>query len=82
VPVIASDSGAIPGVMGDCGVLFPEGNVSVLADQLRMVMSDEALRLQLAAQGRTWALDKFTHAQVAAQTVAVYREILAAKQRR
>ncbi len=76
VPVIGSDSGAIPDVMGDRGLLFPEGDIAALADRLRAVMSDPVLREQLAVRGREYALERFTHAQVASQTVAVYRAML------
>ncbi len=79
VPVIGSDSGAIPGVLGedgDCGLLFPEGDVGALADRLQTLMTDEKLRVQLGAHGRVRALGKFTQAQVAAQTVTVYQAML------
>jgi glycosyltransferase involved in cell wall biosynthesis len=76
VPVIGSDSGAIPGVIGDAGLLFPEDNTKALTECLATLMQDEALRCELAARGRARALEHFTHAQVAARTVAVYREML------
>jgi glycosyltransferase involved in cell wall biosynthesis len=77
VPVIGSDSGAIPGVIGDAGLLFPEDDAKALAAHLSALMQDEALRCELAARGRARALNHFTHAQVAAQTVDVYRQMLA-----
>jgi glycosyltransferase involved in cell wall biosynthesis len=76
VPVIGSDSGAIPGVIGDAGLIFPEDNTKALAACLSSLMQDEALQCELAARGRARALEHFTHAQVAAQTVDVYREML------
>ncbi len=76
VPVIGSDSGAIPDVIGDSGLIFPEDDDEALADRLQMLMQDEALRQELAVCGRARVLDKFTHAQVAAQTVGVYRMML------
>ena len=78
VPVIGSDSGAIPGVIGDGGLTFPEGDVFALAERLRTLMYDAALRQTLGARGRARVLDHFTQAQVAAQTVAAYRDLLAA----
>jgi glycosyltransferase involved in cell wall biosynthesis len=76
VPVIGSDSGFIPGAVGDGGLIFPEGSVAALAAHLRTLMQDEALRRQLGERGRERVLARFTHAQVAAQTVAVYREMV------
>lgn len=75
VPVIGSDSGAIPGVIGDAGLLFPEGDASALAAQLTRLQQDATLRQSLAQRGRERALSEFTHAGVAAATVAVYRAL-------
>jgi len=76
VPVVGSDSGAIPGVVGDGGLIVPEGDATALADALRTLMDDPAQRASLAAQGRQRVIDHFTHAQVAADTVAVYRALV------
>jgi glycosyltransferase involved in cell wall biosynthesis len=76
VPVIGSSSGAIPDVVGDAGLVFPEGDVAALADQLRQVLRSADLRRDLAARGRQRVVERYTQAQVAAQTVAVYRSML------
>jgi glycosyltransferase involved in cell wall biosynthesis len=76
VPVIGSDSGAIPGVIGDGGLIFPEDDSAALSDCLQTLMHDEGLRCQLAEKGRARVLENYTHAQVAAHTVAVYRAML------
>ncbi len=75
VPV-GSDSGAIPGVIGDGGLVTPEGDALALADALRGLMLDEGLRRDLARRGRQRVLDHFTQAQIARQTVAVYEALL------
>ncbi len=75
VPVIGSDSGAIPDVIGDAGLIFPEDDVAALTQHLRTLRSDEALRSQLALRGRARAVERFTHAQIAAQTVEIYRQL-------
>lgn len=76
VPVIGSDSGAIPDVIGAGGRVFPEGDVSALADRLRELRADPALRHDLGVRGRDRVLAHFTQAQVAAQTVDVYRTLV------
>jgi glycosyltransferase involved in cell wall biosynthesis len=76
VPVIGSSSGAIPDVIGDAGLIVPEGDVRALADGLRRVMHDADLRRRMAEQGRQRVLARYTQAQIAAQTVAVYRQML------
>jgi glycosyltransferase involved in cell wall biosynthesis len=77
VPVIGSDSGAIPDVIGDAGRIVPEGQIDALADTMRCLASDDALRAALAAHGRERAIAHFTHQAVAASTVESYRHLLA-----
>lgn len=76
VPVIGSDSGEIPHVIGDAGLVFPEGNASALAEQIQRVLDDEEYRLQLGQAGRQRVLDNFTQARVAEQTYQVYLDVL------
>ena len=77
VPVIGSDSGEIPHVMGDAGLIFPEDQVEVLRAHLARLLGDPSLREDLARRGRERILARFTQAQVAAQTYQVYRNVLA-----
>ncbi len=76
VPVVGSDSGAIPGVIGAAGLIVREGDVEALARSLADLRAQPALRRALSEQGRARFLAHFTHEQVAAATVAVYREML------
>lgn len=76
VPVIGSNSGEIPSVIGDAGLIVPEGDVDALQDALLQLMKDDALRQELGRRGRERVLARFTQEQVAAQTVAVYRQML------
>ena len=76
VPVIGSDSGAIPDVIGDAGLIFPEGDADALVAHLRRLQSDAALREALCQQGRARVLAHFTHEQVAQATVEAYQEMI------
>lgn len=76
VPVAGSASGEIPWVIGDAGLIFPEGDAGALASILTELAGDPARRAALAAAGRDRVLTHFTQAQVAAETAAVYREML------
>ncbi len=51
VPVIGSDSGAIPNVIGDAGLIFPEGNVDALANQITSLIADGMLWSDLQTRG-------------------------------
>ena len=75
VPVIGSDCGEIPNVIGSAGLVFPEENVDVLHAHLLELMQSEEKRRSLGKNGRRRVLEKYTQAQIAAQTVAVYREM-------
>src|SRR5207237_4232466 len=67
VPVIGSDSGEIPTVLGDAGITFPEGDTRSLAVQFRRLLSDPSLRAELGRKGRQRALNLYSLEQVAAQ---------------
>ncbi|MBC7260148.1 MAG: glycosyltransferase family 4 protein [Chloroflexi bacterium] len=76
VPVVGSDSGEIPNVIGEAGLVFPEGDVEALRAALVRLRDDRDLRGHLAGAGRARVLAEFTHAQVAQKTYRVYREML------
>ncbi len=75
--VIGSDSGEIPHVIGDAGLIFPEDDVAALHAHLLRVMQSPDLRDELGRNGRARVQAHYTQAQIAAQTVAVYREMMA-----
>ena len=75
VPVLGSDSGEIPRVIGDAGVVFPEEDLEALRFQLQRLMEDPTARKSLAAAGRERVLARFTMAEVARRTVAVYNTV-------
>jgi glycosyltransferase involved in cell wall biosynthesis len=80
VAVIGSDSGEIPHVIGEAGLIFPEDDVDTLRDHLQQLMISPALRDKLGRDGRQRVLANFTQAQVAAKTVSVYRELMNGKE--
>jgi glycosyltransferase involved in cell wall biosynthesis len=77
VPVIGSDSGEIPHVIGDAGLIFPEGDVEALRSCLVRLMAEVPLQRELAERGRARVLAHYTQARVAEATRAVYRQMLA-----
>ncbi len=77
VPVVGSSSGEVPQVIGQAGLVVPEGNVGALRESLGRLLSDTTLREKLARAGRARVLERFTQRQVAEETVQVYREVCA-----
>ena len=75
VPVIGSNSGEIPNVIGDAGLIFPEGDVDALSEHLIKLQNNPALRADLAKRGRQRVLDHFTQAQIARKTYEVYQKL-------
>lgn len=77
VPVVGADSGEIPQVIGDGGVVFPEGDVVALSEWLSRLRDNPALRRKLAAKGRERVLKHYTQTCIAAETLSFYRSLLA-----
>jgi glycosyltransferase involved in cell wall biosynthesis len=77
VPVIGSDCGELPNVIGDAGLVFPEEGVEALAAHLQALRDDAALRASLAERGRARVLAHYTQRRIAEQTVAAYRQVVA-----
>jgi glycosyltransferase involved in cell wall biosynthesis len=77
VAVVGSDSGEIPHVIGEAGLVFPEDDVAALHAHLCRLIQSENLRETLGKNGRKRALAQYTQSQIAAHTVDVYHEMLA-----
>jgi glycosyltransferase involved in cell wall biosynthesis len=75
VPVVGSDCGEIPYVVGDAGLVFPEDSAEALRECLAQLMGDPDLWSRLARRGRERVLNHFTQRTIAAKTVTVYREL-------
>jgi glycosyltransferase involved in cell wall biosynthesis len=78
VPVVGSDSGEIPNVIGDAGIVVPEGDRVALRAAIARLRDDQEERHRLAERGRVRVLALFTQEAVARRTHAVYQEMLAA----
>ncbi|MEO1093285.1 MAG: hormogonium polysaccharide biosynthesis glycosyltransferase HpsO [Cyanobacteria bacterium J06638_28] len=77
VPVIGSDSGEIPHVIGDTGLVFPEGDAAQLADHIRSLMESSELHTHLRQQGYERAMAQYTNQALARQVLDFYRELVA-----
>lgn len=75
VPVVGSDSGEIPHVIGYAGLIFPEDDALALREAIEEIMGDERLRQRLAQAGRERVLERYTQAQIALETYQVYQEM-------
>ena len=76
VPVIGSDSGEIPHVIDDAGLVFPEDDTDALAERIHQIAHDVHLRNNLVARGLD-RIENFTWETIAERTYRVYQELLA-----
>ncbi len=74
-PVIGSSSGEIPRVIGDAGLIFPEGSAHELSARIRQLLDDPALYTQLATRGRQRVLEHYTQERIAQQIFEAYQEM-------
>ena len=76
VPPVGSDSGEIPHVIGDAGLIFHEGNVDDLTEKLRLLIDQPDLHATLAQRGRERVLAHYTQRALARAYYDVYQEML------
>jgi glycosyltransferase involved in cell wall biosynthesis len=80
LPVVASETGALREVIGRPGVsglLVPPGDVDALADRMRTLLADEALRRRLGEAARRRVLREYTVERMVERTLEVYRFAIA-----
>lgn len=81
VPVIGSDSGEIPHVIADVGLVFPEGDVAALQACLVQLMIQPKIAADLGKQGHSRVLAHYTNLALAQQQLNFYRSLLANNQK-
>ena len=77
VPVVASDSGEIPYVVQDAGVLIPENDLVQWTDRIDRLMADPPARADLTARGLARARAEFSWPVVARRHLDFFEEVLA-----
>jgi glycosyltransferase involved in cell wall biosynthesis len=75
VPVVGSSSGEIPRVIGDGGLVYPEGDIAALAAALRRLAETPALHAALGRRGRARVLEHYTQSSLARQYYKIYRSM-------
>jgi len=75
VPVIGSDSGSIPEVVGEEGLIFPEGNPDALAEALGRLTADPDLRKEKILSGWNKVRDRYTWDRFVSDMVDRFRSL-------
>jgi glycosyltransferase involved in cell wall biosynthesis len=76
VTVVGSDSGEIPYVIGNAGIVLGEKDEAAWVSTLDRLLSDRALRSELAAKGRNRAEEQFAWPVIAHQHLEFFDQIL------
>jgi len=77
VPVVCSRASSFPEIGGDAARYFEPTNAEDIAEAIRSVWRDEALRVEMQARGLAQAA-RFSWARAARETMAVYKRVLSA----
>lgn len=73
-PIITSTVTALPEIAGDAAILVDPLDIDSIADSLRLVLTNEAVRLALIKQGKR-RLKEFDYTQMAQETLRVYQSL-------
>jgi glycosyltransferase involved in cell wall biosynthesis len=76
LPVIASNVGGLPEVVGGAGILVPPGDPTALATALRRVLKSPALSADLGDAARERVLREFSPVTMAAAIGSIYESLL------
>lgn len=77
VPVIASDSGEIPKVVGDAGIIVGEADAAGWSAAISRMLANPDLRADCAAKGRARAEAEFAWPGIARRHLDFFEELLA-----
>jgi L-malate glycosyltransferase len=76
VAVVGSNSGEIPNVIGDAGLIFPEGDSQALNSCLKQLMDQPELTNHLAELSYNRVMKNYTNLALAKQQLSFYQELL------
>lgn len=76
VAVIASDSGEIPRVVGEAGLIVGEKNVQALTQAMQAMIDDPVLQKRLANEGYERFLSHFQQSTVVQKHIELYQSML------
>jgi glycosyltransferase involved in cell wall biosynthesis len=76
-PVVAAEGSSVTEVVGQAGLLVPQGDSSAFAAALASVLENDAKRAELRERGLERSR-QFTWQEAAKRTVDLYQEVIAA----
>lgn len=76
VPVVSTNAGALPEIVGDAGLLVPAASAKAIAEAVDVLLRDPARRSALGNAGRQRIVETFSWDVCARDMVAYYRRVL------
>jgi glycosyltransferase involved in cell wall biosynthesis len=77
LPVLVSNAGALPEMVGDAGIVHSVGDVSMLAAHLASIVEDKKLRTRLGEAAREHAVRMYSLAAMCDGYLNLYRDLSA-----
>lgn len=74
IPVLASNTGALPEIIGDNCLMVDPYSVDDIADEIHHLLTNENLRKEYIEKGKNW-VKQFTWERAARMTMEVYKEV-------
>jgi len=76
VPVVTTECGALPHVVGDTGVVCPEDDAEALREAITDLLQDDSRRERLGERARTRAVQEFSLERVAKKHRALLDQLV------
>ena len=76
IPLICSDGGALPEVVGDAALMVKAGDINELTQALRKLLNDDFFREKLSVAGRAHSLQHLSWQVVGEQLSDYYQNLL------
>lgn len=77
VPLVSTDGGALPEVVGDAGIIVPSKDSNALADAIGYLFDHPQERMRLSRAGRQRIVQQFSWARAAREFTQHYQEVIA-----
>jgi glycosyltransferase involved in cell wall biosynthesis len=81
-PVISTNVGAIPEILGNCGIIVPPQDPTLLAEKIDTLLLNERSRKVLQKRSRQWVVDHFSESVMIRKTISFYEKLLVDSKRK
>jgi glycosyltransferase involved in cell wall biosynthesis len=75
-PVVSTNVGSVPEVVGDCGFIVPPRQPRALSKAIDILLTDDNLRRDIGKKGRTRAETLFSQELMVSKTEGFYKNVL------